>query len=70
MLNYDNTNYNQLTSANWVKTNSVSPESVKVLLQRFNIPSDTIKKMVPIINTHIEDGRQIASSQAFFVDYL
>ena len=69
MLNYDNTNYNQLTLASWVKANSVSPESVKILLQRFNIPSDTIKTMVPVINTHIEDGRQIASGQAFFVDY-
>ena len=69
MLNYDNTNYNQLTKANWVKVNSVSPDCIKILLQRFNISDDSIKTMAPVINSHIEDGRLTASGQPFFVDF-
>ena len=58
-----------MTKTHWVTTNTVSPDSVKMLLQRFNISSDTINQMIPVINSHVEDGRYTASYQASFVDY-
>ena len=58
------------TKANWIKQNSVDPKSIQLLLQRFNISGDTIKKMVPVVNSQIQNGRMAASGQPYFLDYL
>ena len=70
ILKYDKVNYHQLTKANWIKQNSVNPESVKDLLQKFNISGDSIKTMVPVINSAIQNGRMAASGQPYFINFL
>ena len=48
---------------------STYAESNKILLQRFNISSDVINKMVPVVNSQINEGRITASEQPYFIDF-
>ena len=70
ILKYDDVNYHQFTKANWIKQNSVDPESIKELLQKFNISGESIKTMVPVINSAIQNGRMAASGQPYFINFL
>ena len=66
---YDKVNYTQFTKANWISKNSVKPEDVKQLLQRFQIPTNIIDQMQPIINSIIQDGQVAATGQPYYIDY-
>ena len=52
------------------QANSVSPESIKELLQRFDISGETIDTMVPVINNYVKDGRMTTSGQPYFIDFF
>ena len=67
IMKYEKVNYDNFTNANWIKMNGVPPESIKILLQRFNISSDVINKRVPIVNSQINEGRITASGQPYFI---
>ena len=53
-IKYDKINYTQFTKASWIKHNSVKPEAVKLLLKHFQLQTNTIDQMQPIINTTIQ----------------
>ena len=68
-IQYDKVNYTQFTKANWITQNSVSPEAIKKLMNKFDIPSYTIDQMQPVINSVIQDGQVAASGQPYFINF-
>ena len=67
-MNYDKVNYTQFTKANWIKEHSVSPEAIKILLNKFQIQVN-IDQMQPVINLVIQDGPVAATGIPYFVNY-
>ena len=68
-IKYEKVNFTQFTKASWIAKNSVKPEDVKRLLHRFQIPTNVVDQMQPIINSIIQDGQVAATGQPYFINY-
>ena len=68
-IKYDKINYTQFTKASWIKHNSVKPEAMKLLLKQFQIQTNSVDQMQPIINSTIQNGQVTATGIPYFVDY-
>ena len=67
-ISYEHVNYDKLTNAKWVRQNSLNPIAIQQLLQKFNIPSNHITQMVPIINP--QNGNKPARGQPYYLTEL
>ena len=69
-ISYEHVNYDKLTNAKWVRQNSLNPIAIQQLLHKFNIPSNHITQMVPVINLQTQNGNKPASGQPYYLTEL